>query len=97
MNEQTVTLIQSAIAFFGAPLITKIVAAIKDTEKVENKYLPFVSMGVGALVGVLCALLIISQAGFSWFTLLVGFFLGITSGAAGTGTYEAQKNLTTPQ
>ena len=90
MNETTTALIQSAIAMFGAPVISKIVTAIKETGKVDSKYLPFVSMGIGAIIGLVCSFIF----GITLTNIVIGLLLGITSGAAGTGAYEAKKNLT---
>jgi len=81
MNEKTIAL----MAFVGSALIYGAVEAVKRTGRVDLRYLPFVGVGVGIVVGALLALVVSED-------LIVGAMLGAMAGFAATGIHESKKN-----
>ena len=63
-----------------------VIEAFKKTEKIDNKYLPILSIFIGLIVG-------ISIGYFSNNDLFNSAIIGCLSGGFATGLYETFKNL----
>ena len=63
-----------------------VIEAFKKTEKIDNKYLPILSIFIGLIVG-------ISIGYFSNNDLFNSAIIGCLSGGFATGLYETCKNL----
>lgn len=63
-----------------------VIEALKNTEKIDNKYLPIFAIFVGLFVGVVIGY-------FSGNDLFNSAIIGCLSGGFATGLYETLKNL----
>lgn len=67
-------------------IVLILVQAIKKAELVENRWLPFVALSIGLIIGTIFAML---DQPMSWEHIVRGFLYGATA----SGLYDAGKSL----
>lgn len=88
MEESHMTEVMTQLMLFAsilAPIILAITEAVKRTEKVSAKLLPFVALGLGILIG-------FAAQPFTDLDLALRLWAGGLAGLAATGLFELGTN-----
>lgn len=90
MNDMITNILGMGTAM--SPIVMMLVEAVKRSQVVSSKFMPYIAMGLGALFGV--ALFYTAPGQFNIGQLILA---GIASGGMASGLYNAVQGSTTQQ